>query len=307
MNYTIHQLQVFLKICETLSITKAAKELNLTQPAVSIQLRNFQHQFDIPLLEVIGKQVYITEFGQEIANSVKTILEHLEAIQHKTQEYRGQLTGKLKLSVVSTGKYIMPYFCTGFMRDNKAVQLQMDVTNKKQVIESLASNHVDFALVSILPDKLAIEKLDLLQNKLFLVGNGSGKLHKQVHDKSILQELPLIYRETGSATRQTMERFIERNQIPISKKIELTSNEAVKQAVLADLGFSIMPLIGIKTELQNKDLRIIPVKGLPIKTVWTLIWLKGKKHSPVAEAFLNTLKRERKSIIDQHFRWYENY
>jgi DNA-binding transcriptional LysR family regulator len=307
MNYTLNQCQVFLKICETRSITNAAKELHLTQPAVSIQLRNFQNQFDIPLTEIVGKQIYITEFGNEVANSCKIILEYAATIQHKAIAYKGQLVGKLKISVVSTGKYIMPYFLTGFMEHHKSVQLLMDVTNKKQVIESLRDNEVDFALVSILPEKLAVEKLDLIQNKLFLVGNAKDKLHKQVQDKHILEEIPLIYRESGSGTRQTMERFIERNNIPVNKKIELTSNEAVKQAVLAGLGYSIMPLIGIKNELQNRELKIVPVKGLPIKTVWTLIWLKGKKHSPVADAFLQTLKKEKKDIMEDHFKWYENY
>ena len=107
--------------------------------------------------------------------------------------------------------------------------------------------------------------------------------------------------------RQIMEDFIERNKIPALMKIELTSNEAVKQAVLAGLGYSIMPLIGIKNELQNKELQIIPVKGLPIKTAWSLIWLKGKNHAPVSTAFLEYLKKETSQIIQHKFSWYEKY
>ena len=119
--------------------------------------------------------------------------------------------------------------------------------------------------------------------------------------------MPLIYREKGSGTRQTMEKFIQRNNFSIIKKMELTSNEAVKQAVIAGLGCSIMPLIGIKNELFNGELQIIPVKGFPIKSVWNLIWLKGKNHSHIATAFLNHLKKEKGNIIKEKFDWYEQY
>ena len=307
MNYTLNQLQVFLKIAHTKSITKAAEELHLTQPAVSIQLKNFQNQFDIPLTEVVGRKIYITDFGKEIAAAAENIINQVQAINHKTLEYKGHLFGQLKISVVSTGKYIMPFFLSDFIRQHSGIELLMDVTNKAQVVESLENNAVDFSLVSILPDSLNIEKLELLKNKLYLIGNGEQKFKDAAHNKQIFKELPLIYREQGSGTRQTMERFIERNHIPVLKKITLTSNEAVKQAVLAGIGYSIMPLIGIKTELLNGELKIIPVKGLPIKTVWTLIWLKGKKHSPVATAFLRYVEKEKLRIAHSKFDWYEKY
>ncbi len=307
MNYTLNQLQVFLKITQTQSVTKAAEALHLTQPAVSIQLKNFQDQFDISLTEVVGRKIYITDFGKEIAKSVENILNQVHNINHKTLAYRGQLTGRLKISVVSTGKYVMPYFLSAFIKQHPGIELLMDVTNKAQVVQSLENNEVDFSLVSILPIKVNIEKLDLLQNKLYLVANTEQKFNKQIYSKDIFKQLPLIYREKGSGTRQTMERFIEHNHVPVMKKIELTSNEAVKQAVLAGLGFSIMPLIGIKNELHNGELQIVPVKGLPIKTVWQLTWLKGKKHSPVASAFLSHIKKEKSKIVQDRFDWYEQY
>jgi len=307
MNYTLNQLQIFLKIVQTQSVTKASEELHLSQPAVSIQLRNFQDQFDIPLTEVLGRKIHITDFGYEIAEAAENIINQVHAINFKSHSYKGQLSGRLKLSVVSTGKYVMPYFLAGFMKQHTGVELLMDVTNKSKVIESLENNEVDFALVSILPSTLKIEKLDLLQNKLFLVGNTESKFKGGLDSKQILEELPLIYREKGSSTRQTMETFIKRKQVSVIKKMELTSNEAVKQAVKAGLGYSIMPLIGIKNELQNQELQIIPIKGLPIKTTWSLIWLKGKNHSPVSLAFLNSLKKDKSQIVQEKFGWYEEY
>ena len=307
MNYTLNQLQIFLKIVETESVTKAAGQLYLSQPAVSMQLKKFQDQFDIPLTEVVGRKIYITDFGREIAAAAEQIILQVDAINHRTLAYKGQLAVRLKLSVVSTGKYVMPYFLSDFMQQHSGVELIMDVTNKSKVIESLENNEVDFSLVSVLPTGLQVEKLDLLQNKLFLVGNAKAKFGKEIRGKDIFRDLPLIFREPGSGTRQTMEKFIERHHIAAVKKMELTSNEAVKQAVLAGLGFSIMPLIGIRNELRNKELQVIPVRGLPIKTNWSLIWLKGKKHSPASEAYLAHLRKERTGIVQETFSWYEEF
>ncbi|WP_295233920.1 LysR family transcriptional regulator [Sediminibacterium sp.] len=299
MNYTLNQLQIFLKVVETLSVTKAAEELHLSQPAVSIQLKNFQDQFEIPLTEVVGRKIYITDFGKEIAKSAENILLQVHAMNNKTSSFKGQLTGKLKIAVVSTGKYVMPYFLNEFIKTNTGIQLNIDVTNKSMVIESIEKNEVDFALVSILPAGINIEKIDLLPNKLFLIGNTQTKLS--------IQDLPLIFREKGSGTRQAMEQFIQKNKLSIQKKMELSTNEAVKQAIIAGLGYSIMPIIGIKNEIINKQLFIIPTKGLPIKTTWSLIWLKGKKHSPVAEAYLKYLKQEKNQVAKTTFSWNDQF
>jgi len=307
MNYTLNQLQIFLKVVQTKSVTRASEELHLTQPAVSIQLKNFQDQFDIPLTEVVGRKIFVTDFGHEIAQAAENIINQVYAINYKTLAYKGQLAGRLKISVVSTGKYVMPQYLTDFMKQHDGIELLMDVTNKSKVIESLENNEVDFALVSILPDKLNIEKMDLLQNKLYLVGNGQQKFKRGISAKEIFKDLPLIFREKGSGTRQTMESFFVKNNIEVLKKMELTSNEAVKQALVAGLGYSIMPLIGIKNELHTNELQIIPIKGLPIKTTWRLIWLKGKKHSPVSLAFMDYLKKEKAKIVHEKFNWYEQY
>lgn len=307
MNYTLHQLQVFLKVTQTMSITKAAEELHLTQPAVSIQLRNFQDQFEIPLTEIIGRQLYVTDFGKEIAEAAQNILNEVYAINYKTLTYKGQLTGRLKLSVVSTGKYVIPYFLSGFLKEHDGVELILDVTNKSKVIRSMERNEVDFSLVSVLPTNLQIDQIELMQNKLYVVGNTERKFDKPMYGHSLFEELPIIYREQGSGTRHVMEKFIEQNQLPVRKKMELTSNEAVKQAVIAGLGYSIMPLIGIKNELGNGTLQTIPVEGFPIKSIWNLIWLKKKNFSPAASAFLNYIIKEKEAIIDDKFNWSEQY
>lgn len=305
MHYTLHQLQVFVKVVQTKSITKASEELFLTQPAVSIQLKNLQDQFDIPLTEVVGRQLYITEFGKEIYAMAERILNEVNSINYKTMSYKGMLTGRIFISIVSTGKYVMPYFLADFLKEHPGIDLVMDVTNKSKVLNSLLNNEIDFALVSVLPPALKVNKETLLINELFVVGNSAEKSRKHLLTKEELKELPLIFREEGSGTRLVMENYFHKHKIRVRKKMELTSNEAVKQAVIAGLGNSVLPLIGMRNELSTGDLKIIPTAGFPIKSKWQLIWLRSKKLSPVAEAYIKYIQKNKNLILKNKFSWIE--
>lgn len=307
MNYTLHQLKVFLKVSKTRSITKAAEELNLSQPAVSIQLKNLQDQFEIPLTEVIGRQLYITDFGKEIAIAVEQIVNEVNKINYKSLAYKGIMSGVLKISVVSTGKYVMPFYLSDFMNANKGIELEMDVTNKTKVITALKNNEIDFALVSSIPDDINLEFESLMENKLFLVGGKQIRYSDEFKMKTLLQDIPLIFREEGSATRLYMEEYIKNKGLVVKSKLQLTSNEAVKQAVISGLGVSIMPLIGLKNELERGDIYIIQFEDLPMISNWKLIWLKDKKMSPVAQAYLTYLQAEKLRINESVFSWINNY
>ena len=307
MTYTLNQLNIFYKIAQNQSITKAAEELHLTQPAVSIQLTNFQDQFSIPLTEVVGRKLYITDFGREIAGAAEQIIHQVQAIDYKTHAFAGKIAGRLTISTVSTAKYVMPYFLTDFMEANPAVELIMDVTSGQEVIRSLEENEVDFAMVSVLPEHVRINRVELMQNKLYLVGGTARKRPGNLSASQILKQQPLIYREPGSATRNAMEAFMGERGFENPRKLELTSNEALKQALIAGLGYSVMPLIGLKNELKNKDLEIIPMRGLPLITHWNLIWLQSKKLSPTAKAFLDYIRNEKDRIIRERFDWFERY
>ncbi len=306
MNYTLHQLQLFLKIVEKKSITKAAANMHLTQPAVSIQLKNFQDQFDIPLTEVVGRKLFITDFGLEIAQIVQRILNEVATINYKTQAFKGILSGKLKIAVVSTGKYIMPYFLSNFIEIYSQIDLDIDVTNRKSVLESLKNNEIDFALVSVLPSDFEVNSLPILENKLFLMGKKNSFLSTP-NKNTILNEISLLYREEGSGTRLVMENHLKKKNFKINIKMQLTSNEAIKQAVIAGLGFSILPLIGCKNELKNNELGIIQVNGFPIKSEWNLIWLPNKILSPVAQKYLDFIKSEKENIQKSNFDWILKY
>jgi DNA-binding transcriptional LysR family regulator len=307
MNYTLHQLEIFRTIAELQSVTKASEHLFLTQPAVSIQLKNFQAQFNLPLFEIVGRKLYITEFGEEISETAFKILEQVENIKYKSAIFEGKIAGKLNISIVSTAKYTMPYFLSDFIKTNEMVSLTMDVTNKMTVLRSLENNECDFAMVSTIPKKLNIDRIGLMKNKLYFVANRDFNPSKK---KVLLKDLNtslFIFRESGSATRLAMEQYLVKHKIAIEKEMELTSNEAVKQAVIAGLGISIMPIIGIKNELRNGDLQIIEMTDFPLETNWNLIWLKSKNLSLVAKTFKNHLEENKEKIIKQHFTWFKDF
>lgn len=295
MNFTLHQLQILREVKNHQSITKAAQAMFMTQPALSIQLKKFQNQFTVPLIEYVGKQLYFTEFGEEIAAVAEKILDEVEQLKFKSKQYEGLLTGTLRISSASTGKYVIPYFLSGFIQDNPGIDLKLDVSNKTIVMQNLSDNQLDFALVSVIPERLDVNEEILLENKIFLTGA----------QKSFQEGLPLIYREAGSATRSAMTQIFKEDKR--RKSIQLTSNEAVKQAVIAGLGYSMIPLIGIKNEIINEDLFIVPYPQLPITTHWRLIWQKKKQLSPVGVAFLEYIRTHKKDIIDENFKWYTDY
>lgn len=308
MNFTLHQLKVFMIVVENESITKAAEELHMTQPAVSIQLRNLQDQFDIGLTEIVGRRLYVTDFGRELYRIADRVLKEVASINYRTQSYKGILSGRLKLSVVSTGKYVMPFYLRDFLKANPGIDLLMDVTNKTKVIKSLENNEVDFSLVSVLPETLNIDQEILLPNKLFLTSSAEEKFEAvKQSSKALFDSIPLIYREEGSGTRVTMQRYFQKANIVPKVKLELTSSEAVKQAVVAGLGFSIQSILSIKNELKQKEIKIIPVKGLPLTENWRLIWLKQKTMSEVAKAFLIFIKENKQAIYQKKFSWIEKY
>ncbi len=307
MNYTLHQLRLFYKVYQNQSITKTAEEMLLSQPAVSIQLKKFQDQFPMPLTEIVGRRLYLTDFGKKIADMARVIIEEVELLDQHTQALDDKLVGTLKLTVVSTAKYVIPYYLSGFYKANPGVDIQMDVTNKSTVLSNMEVNAADLALVSLLPGGYKVHNLELLPNVLCLIGKKG--LYEPDHfiREGTLEQSPLIFREQGSATRLAMETFLSERQIRLRKKMELTSNEAVKQSVLAGLGLSVMPLIGLRNELQNGELQVYPTPGLPITTHWNLIWMSGKKFSPVLRAFIDYVRSNTDDIVREHFSWSEEY
>ena len=213
----------------------------------------------------------------------------------------------MRASVVSTGQYVIPYFIGDFFTRNSGIDLFLDTTNKRKVIESLNENQTDFAMMSVVPPGLVINHIDLLSNHLFLVCNKKVWEGFENNIADLFERYPFLIREKGSATRNESEKYLTSSKIKISKSIELSSNETVKQAVLAGMGISILPLIGMKNQLLDGSLKIIPLSGLPLQTTWRLVWLKEKALSPAARTFIEYIEEQKENIVKMHFDWIKLY
>ncbi|UTW64990.1 LysR family transcriptional regulator [bacterium SCSIO 12643] len=301
MHYTLHQLEIFLTVVDLQSITKAAEELHLTQPAISIQLKKLQEQFEIPLIEVIGRQLYVTDFGNDIAQKCRRIKHEMDEITHTVNQHKGLLTGSINISVVSTAKYIIPYFLKPFMDLHPGIKISIDVSNKTRVLEGLSKNKTDFSLISVLPEDIQLEAIELMENRLYLTGpqEFKGKMKKPKD----LEKVTLLFREKGSATRNAMEKYLKSKNVNIGTSMQLVSNEAIKQTINAGIGFSIMPLIGLRTALNSEKMSIYPLAGLPITTQWHLVHPKGKSLSPAQKALIQFINDNKKQLVEEHFNW----
>lgn len=308
MNFTLHQLKVFSQVVRSRSVSKAAQLLHMTQPAVSIQLKNFQDQFEISLTEIIGRRLHVTEFGVEMARIADQILQSVSEIQQKTQLYKGLLAGSLTIESVSTGKYVLPYFLTGFLQQHPHVDLRLEVSQRENVIRSLEENTVDFALVSVKPENLEVNEEILMPNRLFLVAAADFPVPDEwARGQMPFHHIPVIFREKGSGTRRILEQYIDKNHINPQVKFDLTSAEAVKQAVIAGLGVSVLSVYSMKFELKENVLKILPFPGFPLQNYWRLIWRRDKKLAPVALAYLDYIRKEKALIHGKHFQWSEEY
>lgn len=302
MNFTLHHLKVFLVVAEMKSITLAARVLNMTQPAVSIQLKNLQDQFDLPLTELIGRKLYVTDFGREIENIARRVLNEVDSIKDHSLRFKGVLSGKLRIAAASTGKYILPYYMRNFLAENPHVELDMEVSNKNKVVERLRNNEADFVLLTVMPTDMDLYEEVLMPNRLYLFG-ASENVHsiQQNTSNTLFRDLPLIFREEGSGTRHVMQQFFQKSNISPRIGLSLNSTEAVKQAVLAGLGYSVLPLVSVVDELMLNKLSIIPVKGFPLRNNWRLVWLQKKQLTAVASAFLSYIKEHKQQIYQTHF------
>ena len=302
MNITLHQLKAFQAIAKFQSITKAAEAMSMTQPAVSIQLKNLQEQFEVPLTEIIGKRIHITEFGQELVDTADRIFGELGQIEEKMLELKGLLGGKIRISAVSTGKYIIPYLMADFMKIHPHVEISLEVSNRYKVLAHLQENSTDLALVSLWPDELDLESIQLAENKWHLACSPEKKeTYTAAIKEGKWEKVPFLVREKGSGTRTMMEKFFQERDIHVESNLELATNEAVKQAVMAGLGASLLSNFSMAQELKEGRISILELPGLPLKADWKLIWLKQKKHSPAVKAFIRWLSENRKKVLSTHF------
>lgn len=299
MSFTLHQLDVFAEVAKQKSMTKAAEKLFMSQPAVSIQVKKLQDHFGTNLFEVISKELFLTEAGKELYEAQKNIRKEINNLEMALSEIKGMLKGTLNVAVVSTAKYFMPYILGAYRSKYEKIKISLKVTNRNEVKELLRDNLCDLAVFSELPDELDIEAVEFLSNPLLMA---SAPDHPLADKKNLnfndLEEYPFLIRESGSGTRIVMQRLFDHYNIEPDIVMELGNNEAVKQAIMAGIGISLISKYSLTLEESVGKISVLDVKGLPYINQWKLVYRKGKRLSPAAQNFIDfTMTANLKDIL----------
>ena len=286
MHITIRQLQVFEAVARQLSYTRAAEELHLTQPAVSMQVKQLENSVGLPLFEQIGKRVFMTQAGETMLRHAQTIMRHLVTAREEMDELKGVDSGRLRIAVASTVNYFATRLLATFARLHPSVQITLDVTNRETLLEKLEGNQPDIVLMGKPPKDLDLDADDFMDNPLIMIARPDHPLsgHRSIALKEVNEET-FVVRESGSGTRIAMERFFDQESFAPSTTIEMTGNETIKQSVDAGLGLAIVSVHTVELELALERLIRLDIQGMPIMRRWYVGNRRGKRLSPTAQAF----------------------
>ena len=297
MRVTLRQLNVFEAVARNLSFTRAAEQLHLSQPAVSMQIRQLEESVGLELFEKLGKKIQLSEAGRELHHYSQSINRQLHEAEEVLESLKGLSRGRLKLAVASTVNYFAPRLLAAFSRRYPGIGLHLDVTNREALVRMLEANESDIVLMGRPPDNLDLESEPFMDNPLVVIAPPD---HPLVGEKSIslarLAEEIFLMREPGSGTRQAMERFFGEHGLQIRQGMEMTRAEAIKQAVRAGMGLGIVSTHTIELEVETGRLVVLDVEEFPILRRWYVVYRKGKRLSPVAEAFRNFVTDESADI-----------
>ena len=297
MHLTLHQLKVFESVARLLSYTRAAEELHLSQPAVSMQIKQLEDNIGLSLFERLGKKIYLTEAGRELFQYSRMIAQQLTEAAAVIEELKGIKRGKLVISVASTANYFSTRLLAIFNERIKGLTVSLDVTNRENLLRQLESNATDLVIMGRPPEGLDLEAEPFMDNPLVVI---AAPNHPFVKRKRIpltdLQSETFVVRESVSGTRIAMERFFNEKGIRLTTGMVMTSNEAIQQAVQAGLGLGIVSLHTLELELKIKRLVVLDVESFPIMRQWYVVHRKGKRLSPVAQAFKSFVLKEAASL-----------
>ena len=297
-NLTLRQLKIFEAVARHLSFSRAAEELHLTQPAVSMQVQALEDQAGLPLTEQAGKKVRLTAAGEEMARQAQRIAEQLREAGEALAALKGVEAGCLKIGVVSTAKYFAPSLLAEFRRRHPGVELQLTVNNRGTIVRHLAENSIDLAIMGTPPTGFeTVAKIFAEHPLVFIAAPGHPLADKRRIDPQRLAQETLLIREPGSGTRAALERFLEEHHVTAGASMELGSNETIKQAVMAGLGLSFISEHTIGLERSVGRLVRLNITGTPVKRQWRLVYRTDKRLMPAATAFVRFMDSEGSRLI----------
>ena len=290
---TLRQFRVFDAVARHLSFSRAAEELHLSQPAVSMQVRGIEAILGMRLTEQLGKKIFLTEAGREVLHASQAITARLDDLQSNLAQLRGMDSGRLNLAATSTVNAVATDILARFRGKHAGVSIHLDVSNRAAVLDLLAANRTDLAIMGQVPDGLGLEAIRFMDNPLVAIAPPDHPLagKKKITVEELAAESFLV-REAGSGTRAAMERFFAAKGQEIRTSMEMNSNEAIKQAVQAGLGLGILSLQTLEMELALKRLAVLVVEDFPIMRHWYIVHRADKRLSPAALAFKNFLLDE---------------
>ena len=300
MNLTLRQLRVFESVASHLSYTRAAQALFLTQPAVSMQVKQLEGQLGVALFEQVGKTIHLTETGGEVLIYIRNINRQLEELEQLINQRKGVKGGKLRISVATTANYFVPTLLAAFNRRYPEVVISLDVTNRQSLLDQLNDNIVDLVIMGQPPADRDLEAWAFLENNLVVVAPPHHPLATKKHIPLLkLQHETFLVRELGSGTRSAMERFFKERGIHLKTGMEVGSNEAIKQSVQAGLGLGILSRDTVEMEMILNRLRILDVEHFPIVRHWYVVHRRGKRLSIAAQEFQNFMLVESRALLQR--------
>jgi len=301
VHLTLRQLQILDAVVRQQSFTRAAETLHLTQPAVSMQMRQLEEQIGVPLFDQVGKQIRPTDAGRELHHHARLIGAKVRDLVSAMEEFRGVHRGELELTVASTANYFMPKLIAAFCARHAKVQVRLLVSNQTQILESLSTSNRDLAIMGQPPDDAELEARAFLDNPLVVIAApGHPLAAKRNVTLKRLEREAFISREPDSGTRKATERHFSRHSREFHSVMEMSSNEAIKQAVEAGLGLGVVSLHTLELELALQRLVILDVERFPIIRQWYVVHRKGKRLSAVAAAFHQFLIDEARALARLH-------
>lgn len=299
MNPTFRQLKIFEAVARHLSFTRASQELHLTQPAVSMQIKQLEQVVGLPLFDHIGKRTYLTDAGREMERYSRSIAALLQEASQVFEDMKGLKHGRLNISVASTANYFVPTLLASFCERYPEVTVSLDVTNRAQLLHVLAENQADLVIMGHPPAELDLAAENFMDNPLVVI---AAPGHVLARDKAIplsrLQQETFLVREQGSGTRLAMEGWFAEKGVVISTPMEMSSSEAIKQGVQAGLGLGLVSIHTLEMELALKRLVILSVEKFPIQRYWHIVHRRGKRLSLVARAFKEFILQEAQNLLD---------
>ena len=288
---SLRQIQVFESVSRHLSFTKAAQELFLTQPTVSSQVKSLVEAIGLPLYEQVGRKIYLTDVGEQVANSCREIIGKLSNLEILLDDFKGMKRGRLKVSVVSTAKYFAPRALGRFCKKHPKIELSLNISNRDHILKRIDQNLDDlYILGQVPPIDLDLVVIPFAPNPLVIVAHKSNELAGQKVSLKRLSKEPFLLREDGSGIRSALQKLFNERGLSLNERLTLETNEAVKHCVAGDLGVACVSEHALTLDSPSMPIVKLDVEGFPLHKQWNIVYPAGKELSVLAQEFLEYLQ-----------------